>query len=147
MPLLNYTREHLHFVLLCADGRRYPTVEVATHLVYLPAKNDTVNQKIFGRDEKALTTLKLLNCTWHFVMGDTLRHPFNACANFYLFSKGDCSELLKLEIISSSFHQQQEPEPGVQGQLLVLSAGTSCCKLLDGALPHEGEMKSPACTH
>lgn len=27
MPLLNYTREHLCFVLLCTGGRNYPTVD------------------------------------------------------------------------------------------------------------------------
>lgn len=79
-------------------------------------------KKIFGRDEKALTTLKLLNCMWHFVTDDIPRHPFNACTNFYLFNKCDCSEILKLEIISSSFHQQQETELGVQDQLLVPSS-------------------------
>lgn len=147
MPVLNYIREHLCFVLLCAGGRNYSAVELATRLLCLPAKNDTVNQKIFGRDEKALTTLKLLNCTGHFVIDDILRHPFNACTNFYLFSKCDCSEILKLEIISSSFHQQQEPEPAVQGQLLVPSAATSRRKLLAGAHLHEEEMQSPACTH
>lgn len=123
MPLLNYIRGHLCFVLLCAGGRNYPTVKLATHLssprlpACLSAKSKTVNQKKIGRDEKALIILRLLNCPWHFVTDDILSHQFNACTNFYLFSKCDNAEILKLEIISSSFHQQQEPELGVQGEV------------------------------
>jgi len=64
--------------------------------------------------------------------------------NFCLFSKCDNSEILKLEIISSSFHQQRDPEPGALDEPLVLSARTSFWKLLAGTHLHEEEMKSPA---
>lgn len=66
---------------------------------------------------------------------------------FYLFSKYDNSELVKLEIISSSFHRQQEPELGALGELLLLSAGTSHHKLQAGTYIHEEEMKSPTHGH
>lgn len=102
-----------------------------------------MNPKIFGRDEKALTTVKLLIHTLHFGTDTKLSYPFSACMNFYLFSKCDNSEILKLEIISSSFHQQQEPELGSLGELLVLSAGTPHRELLAGTHLHKEEMKSP----
>lgn len=88
-------------------------------------------------------TLKLLIYTLHFGTDTTLGYQFNACMNFYLSSKRDNSEILKLEIISFSFHQQQEPEPGVLGEMLVLSAGTPRREPLAGTHLQEEEMKSP----
>lgn len=78
----------------------------------------------------------------HFGTDTTPSYLFNACMNFYLFSKRDNSEILKLEIISSRFHQQQEPELGDQGEPLRLSAGTPCHKLLAGTHLHKEEMES-----
>lgn len=152
MPLLTYISEHLGLsccvlvVEIILQWSQQPTYSASSPLC-LPARNDTVNQKTFGRDEKTLTTLQLLNCTWHFVTDDILRHPFSAYTNFYLFNKHGCSEILKLEINSFSFHQQWKHDPGVQGQQHVLSAGTSCRKLLAWSHLHEEEMDSPACTH
>lgn len=78
------------------------------YLVSSLARKNTrpVKPKISERDDKALTSLKVMDHALYFGTDTTPNstYPFGACINFYLYSKCVKSEILKLDIISSSFH-------------------------------------------